>query len=168
MTSIYRGGGSDLPPDVDAGRLWAGGVAVALVAALIATAGIVIARGVFDVPVLAPKGNGAWGDADTGKYALCAALAALLATGLMHLLILFTPRPRRFFTWIMVLVTLVAVLVPFSIEDRSAAVATALINLVLGIAIGSLTAGVAASATRAAPPMADPRQPPPYPDPTSW
>jgi hypothetical protein len=169
MTSTYSGGGSDLSPGVDAGRLWAGGVAVALVAALVATAGIIIARGVFHVPVLAPKGDGTWGDADTAKYAACAALGAVLATAVMHLLILFTPRPRRFFAWIMVLVTLVAVLVPFSTDDRSAAVATALINLALGIAIGSLTAADAAGATRAAPPVADPgQQPPPYPGQTSW
>ncbi|MEV4314010.1 hypothetical protein [Actinocrispum sp. NPDC049592] len=39
----------------DTGRLWAGGSATALVAALIAVAGIVVTRGVFGVPVLAPS-----------------------------------------------------------------------------------------------------------------
>jgi hypothetical protein len=33
-------------PTVDAGRLWAGGVATALVAALVAIVGILLARGV--------------------------------------------------------------------------------------------------------------------------
>jgi hypothetical protein len=183
MTSAYSGGRADASPDVAAGRLWAGGFAVAVVAALLATAGVVIARGVFHVPVFAPQLDGTWGDADTGKYALGAAVAALLATGIMHLLILFAPGPTLFFAWIMVLATAVAVLVPFSLDVGSAAIATALINLVLGIAIGSLTAGVAASATRtlpaagpptAGPPAAgpfaaDPRQQPPSsPDSGYW
>jgi hypothetical protein len=169
MTSAYSGGKSDTAPEVDAGRLWAGGLAVALVAALVATAGVVIARGVFHVPVLAPNSDGTWGNAHTGLYAFGAAVAALVATAIIHLLTLFTPRPRRFFAWIMVLATLVGVLVPFSTGFSSAAVATALINLALGISIGSLTAGVAASATKVPPPAAEPGQPlPPYSDPMSW
>src|SRR5207249_12211135 len=39
---------------VDAGRLWTGGVATALVAALVAVVGVLIARGLLEVPVLAP------------------------------------------------------------------------------------------------------------------
>ena len=38
--------------NVNAGRLWAGGVATAIVAAL---AGVLITRGVLGIPVLAPK-----------------------------------------------------------------------------------------------------------------
>jgi hypothetical protein len=38
---------------VDAARLWTGGLATALVAALVAVVGVLIARGLFDVPVLA-------------------------------------------------------------------------------------------------------------------
>jgi predicted anti-sigma-YlaC factor YlaD len=132
---------------VNAGRLWAGGLAAAVIAALIAVVGILIARGIFDVAVLAPEGDGTWGDADTGRYALAAAVAALVATGLIHLLILFVPRYATFFGWIMVLATAVAVLAPFALDvETSAKVATALINLVLGVAIGSLIAGVARTA----------------------
>jgi hypothetical protein len=39
---------------VNAARLWTGGLATALVAALVAVVGVLIARGLFDVPVLAP------------------------------------------------------------------------------------------------------------------
>jgi hypothetical protein len=39
---------------VDAARLWTGGLATALVAALVAVVGVLIARGLFDVSVLAP------------------------------------------------------------------------------------------------------------------
>jgi hypothetical protein len=151
MTDTWEAGDQPRRPEVDAGRLWAGGLATALVAALVSVAGILLARGVFGVPVLAPKGEGVWGDASTGWYAVGAALASLVATGLAHALMLFTPRPMRFFGWLVVLATVVAVLAPFvASADRAAQVATAILNLVLGVAIGSLVAGTARSATRTA------------------
>jgi uncharacterized protein YhhL (DUF1145 family) len=80
---------------------------------------------------------------------MLAAVAALLATGLMHLLLLSAPRPFRFFTWIISLLTLVAVLAPFMSDAKLATkVATAAIVLVIGMAIGSLVSGSARSATR--------------------
>ena len=132
-----------------AGRLWAGGLATALVAALIVVVGVLIARGLFDVPVLAPDRDAALGNANTARLAILAAVAALAATGLMHLLLLSTPRPFRFFTWIVSLLTLVAVLAPFMTSAKVATqVATAAIGLVIGMAIGSLVSGAARSAIR--------------------
>lgn len=157
-------------PSVDARRLWAGGLASALVAALIAVAGIAIARGLFDIPILAPEDQGVWGDADTGWYAAVAAAAALLATGLVHVLMVTTPRPLRFFGWTIGLVTLVAAIMPFAADASTGSkLATALINLVLGLAIGSLVAGVARSAVRMEPRhrTAPPPEPPTYPGGTS-
>jgi 4-amino-4-deoxy-L-arabinose transferase-like glycosyltransferase len=78
-----------------------------------------------------------------------AALAALAATGLMHLLLLSTPRPWRFFAWIVSLLVVVAVLLPFTTDaELDTKVATAVINLVIGLAIGTLVPAVARSATR--------------------
>jgi Family of unknown function (DUF6069) len=134
---------------VNANRLWTGGVATAVVAALVAVVGVLIARGLLDVPVLAPTEEGVLGNANTARLALVAAGAALAATGLMHLLLLFIPRPWQFFTWIMSLVTLAAVLTPFSTDAEVATkVATAAIFLAIGVAIGSLVSGVASSAVR--------------------
>jgi Family of unknown function (DUF6069) len=134
---------------VDPGPLWAGGVATAVVAALIALVGVLISRWLFTVPILAPRQDGAWGNVSTGMYVLAAAGAALAATAIMHLLLLTTPRPQVFFGWIIALATLVAVVFPFSTTAPTAQkVATAAVNLVLGIAIGTLTAQVAARAVR--------------------
>jgi hypothetical protein len=149
-------------PTVNAGKLWAGGGATAAVAALTAIAGILLGRGLFDIDVLAPKGQGTWGDASTGWYALGAALAALVATGIAHALILTTPRPMRFFGWVIGLSTVVAMLAPFVTDGSNAAkVYTAGLNFVLGVAIGSLIGGVARSATIVLPPRAAPGTYPP-------
>lgn len=137
----------DERPGIDAGRLWAGGIATAVVAALLAVVGLLIARGLFNVAVLAPKGDGIWGDASTTTYAIIAALAALAATGLMHVLSLATPTPGQFFGWIMVLVTLIAVVLPLTLTvELSTKIATALINLVLGLAIATIVSNMAESA----------------------
>jgi hypothetical protein len=134
---------------VDAARLWTGGLATALVAALVAVVGVLIVRGLFDVPVLAPTREGVLGGTSTARLAILAAVAALLATGLMHLLLVSTPRPFRFFTWIVSLLTVVAVLAPFMTHaTRATQVATAAIGLVIGMAIGSLVSGAARSAIR--------------------
>jgi Family of unknown function (DUF6069) len=134
---------------VDAGRLWTGGVATALVAALVALVGVLICRGLLDVPVLAPTDEGTLGDATTFRLAALAALAALVATGLLHLLLLSTPRPLQFFTWIVALATIAAALAPFLTDaDLDEKVATAAIYLAIGICIGSLLSGVARSAVR--------------------
>lgn len=134
---------------VDAGRLWSGGLATAVVAALVAVTGIVVTRGLFHIPILAPKGDGVWGDANTLTYALCAGAAALVATGLLQLLALTTPRYARFFTWIMGLLTVIAATLPLGLVTAlSSRIATAVLNLVLGIAITTTLNAIARTAIR--------------------
>jgi hypothetical protein len=137
---------------IEPGPLWAGGLATAIVAALIALVGILVARWLFTIPILAPRQDGAWGDASTGMYVLSAAGAALAATAILHLLLLTTPRPQVFFGWIIALGTIIAVVFPFS-TDASVAqkAATGVVNLVLGFAIGTLLASVAGRTVRRRP-----------------
>jgi Family of unknown function (DUF6069) len=99
---------------VDARQLWSGGAATAVVAALIALAGILVCRWLFSIPILAPRRDGAWGDAPTAGYAVAAAAAALVATAIMHLLLIATPRPQLFFAWIIGLATVIAVVYPWT------------------------------------------------------
>ena len=140
-----QSGDSRIRPKVDGSRLWPGGIATAIVAALVALVGILVCRWLFRVPILAPRQDGAYGDAHTTGMVLAAAAAALIATGLAHLLLLSTPRPLTFFAWIVGLVTVVVVLFPFSTgAPLSEKVATAAVDLVIGFAIGSLVSGVAA------------------------
>lgn len=142
----------DRPP-VDAARLWAGGLATAVVAALIGLVGVLVARAVARVALYAPREASAFGDSSTVLLCATAAAAALAATGLVHLLLLSTPRPLAYFGWIVGLLTTAAVIVPFlSGAPFAVALTMSVIHLVIGIAIGSLVSGAAASATRVRPP----------------
>jgi hypothetical protein len=134
---------------VNAGRLWAGGVATAVVAALAVLAGVLITRGVLGIPVLAPKTANNFGNSATAVYALLAAGAALLATALLHMLLLGTPRPFAFFAWITALADVIAAAAPFTHPAPLASkVFTAIINIVVGVAVISLLSGVGRSAAR--------------------
>jgi uncharacterized protein DUF6069 len=148
-----RAGGPEPPPRprarVDAGQLWAGGVATAFVAGLIALVGVLVCRWLFAIPILAPRRDGAYGDAHTTTLILVAAAAALAATLLAHLLLASTPRPMTFLAWIVGLVTVIFVVFPF----RTGApwpekIATAVLYLVIGLAIATLLASVGERATR--------------------
>ena len=135
------------PSQLNAGRLWAGGVATAVVAALVVIAGVYIARSILGIAVLAPKAAGSLGSSTTAVYAAVAAAGALLATGLLHVLLLETPRPLSFFTWITALADLILVVAPFSQPATlPSKVFTAVINLVAGVAVISLLTGVARGA----------------------
>jgi hypothetical protein len=155
MTTPMRPQGRGRRPEsrVDAGRLWSGGVATAVVAGLVALVGVLVCRWLFNIPILAPQKDGAYGDAHTTGVVLIAAAAALLATGLLYLLLLSTPRPLNFFAWIIGLATVLVVIVPFKTSaPLSAKVATAAVDLVIGIAIGSLLSGAGARSVRRASP----------------
>lgn len=125
-------------PDIkpDPRRLWAAGGATAVVAALAALCGILIARGLAHVAILAPQGEGAWGDASTTVYVVLSAVCALLATALLHFLLVTTPHASTFFGWIMGLLIVVSMVIPLSLgADLDSRIATALLNLLIGLAI---------------------------------
>ena len=130
---------------VAASRLWAGGVATAFVAALVAAVGVLLFSSVLDIrlvrlPVLLPIT-----DSLALNYAATAFVFALVATGLAHLLTITTPRPSVFFGWIVGLVTVAMMVMPFAFDASTASkVSTALINMIIGIAIGSLLSAVLA------------------------
>jgi hypothetical protein len=137
-------------PVVDARRLWAGGAATAVVTALVALVGVLVCQGVFDVvmvrPPLIPIG-----DSFAVRYAITAAALALLGTALGQLLTVTTPRPQSFFSWIAGLATLLGVVLPFALDGTTAGrVATAGVNLAIGLAALSLLTSVMARTVRPA------------------
>lgn len=139
----------DPDPDdrsVNVVRFWTGGAVVAVVAALMAVLGGLFARGVFDVAILVPRADGSWGDGDSAAYVGLSAFVTLSATGIMHFLLLVTPRATQLFGWIMVLVALIAAVLPLTeAADIGPRIATAMLNLVIGLVITGLLVGVARS-----------------------
>jgi hypothetical protein len=147
-TSAPEGRSGQAGVRVDARTLWSGGVASAVVAGLVALVGVLVSRWLFNLPVLAPSRAGAYGDARTTGLVLVAAAAALVATGLAHLLMLSTPQPLMFFGWIVALVTTLVVVYPFSTTaPLDAKIATAVVDLAIGAMIGILVGGAAARST---------------------
>jgi hypothetical protein len=145
---VGRAAGGQPRRVIDAGRLWFGGVMAALVAAGVAIVGLLIARGILDVPVLVER-SGKVVNANTWWYAAAAFLAGILATGLLHALLVSAPQPYRFFRWITGLAVTIAVLVPFtSGAGVDTKLAVALINLVVGVCIVSIVSSVGRSAAR--------------------
>lgn len=136
-------------PSLNAGRLWAGGIATAIVAALIVIVGVYIARGVLGIAVLAPKAASNFGNSSTAVYGGLAAAAALLATALLNVLLLGAPSPFAFFAWITGLATVAAAVAPFtqpaSLESK---LFTMVLNVVVGVAVISLLYAVGRSAIR--------------------
>jgi Na+/proline symporter len=120
------------------------------VAAIIALVGLLVVREIFDTPVVYPPDDGPLGSQTTALM-VYAAVAALLATALAHVLMLTTPRAMSFFGWIMGLVTVIVTLAPFITDaSRESKIGSSLIYLVLGVVITSLISGVARTARRRA------------------
>ena len=137
-------------PVLDATRLWTGGLATAVVAALVGLVGTLVIQVLFHY---APVGTAAHAltSSNAGLICLFAAVAALAATGIAHLLIVSTPDPLSYLGWIIGLSTAAAVVVPLlGGMPLAAAIALAVINLVVGLAIGSLVVGAAGAAYRPA------------------
>ncbi|SDE56849.1 DUF6069 family protein [Pseudonocardia oroxyli] len=136
-------------PTVDAGRLWAAGVATAIVAALVAVVGTLVVRAFLRIAFNGPASSGVLGDERTILLCTLSAVAALAATGLAHLLLLSTPRPMTYLSWITGLVTVVVALLPLlgnaPLGER---VANAVIHLIIGLVITSLVAGAGRAARR--------------------
>jgi hypothetical protein len=145
-------------PTVDAGRLWAGGFATAVVAALVALVGVLVWEALLDSDMVEPPLLPV-GDSFAVRYALTAAALALVATALAHLLVLTTPRPRAFFSWIVGLATVVGVVLPFTEEGSlGGRLATALVDLVIGLCVLSLLSSVLARTASVRRPPPGPRQ----------
>ncbi|TMR98330.1 DUF6069 family protein [Nonomuraea basaltis] len=152
-------------PTVKPARVWGGGVAAAVVAALIVVVGVMISKRILGIRVLTPDGASAYGSAATTGYAISAAAAALVATLLLYILMVSTPEPAKFFGWIAGLFTVLITILPFMHSaDLIEQIATAAINLIIGIAILSLLASIGRTALEEVP---DP-QPYPYEQPGGY
>jgi hypothetical protein len=141
---------SSARPSIDATRLWVGGLLAGVVAAGVAIVGLLIARGIFDIRVFVPGRDDALFTPSSWWYAGAAFIGGVLATGLLHLLLVANaPAPFRFFSWILGLVITISVIVPFTTNtELESQIASAGINLAIGITLMSILQGVGRSAVR--------------------
>ena len=127
---------------IDAPRLWGGGLATAVVAALVASVGVLVCRDLLHIKLVEPPLL-RFTDSFPVNYAITAFVLALVATGLAHLLSVITPRPQAFFGWIVALATVVTMVVPFTLGGSlEGKICAAAINLVIGLCIATLLSGV--------------------------
>jgi len=154
-TSDFTTGAPQAPYDpkltLEGGRYVAGALATALVAALIGLVGVVVIEGIFDQDMVPPPDLFSTGS-HTAAFAIDGAIFAILAAAVLALLVVTTPRPKRFFGWLMVLATALVTVLPFAWTSHlDRAVLSAVVDLVIGIATWSLLAGVATRTIRPAP-----------------
>ncbi|PZR51556.1 hypothetical protein DNL40_15800 [Xylanimonas oleitrophica] len=126
---------------LEVGRYWAGAVATALVAALIGLAAGFVLGDVAGQELVSPP----FGGSDLVAWGVTGGLAALVAALLLHLLVASTPRPASFFGWVVALATIILAALPFAGgTDVLPAVLTAIVWIILGLAVWSLLTGVLA------------------------
>lgn len=137
-------------PKLDAGRYWAGAAATALVCALVGLAASVLFDEVFGIGLKPPPDL--LGLGVDGSWAAAGAVFALLAAAVLHLLILVAPSPRMFFGWLVGLATVVLAALPFTdMSDPLASTMTALVWVILGLAVWSLLTAVLGRTWRRSP-----------------
>ena len=127
--------GNDQPGEViDTRALWTGGVVTAVIVGGLTIVGFLLIEGVLGYPLLGDRANAPVAHVTMVGYAASAAVAALLATAAMHVLVMTTHRPQWFFAWLGGIGTAIAVLLPLT-QHLPAPLATATVNLSLGLTI---------------------------------
>jgi hypothetical protein len=145
--SSARSNSDQLAGVVDTRTLWTGGVITAVIVGGLTIVGFLLVEGILRYPLLGDRASGVVQQATMIGYAAWAVLVALLATAAMHVLLVTTPRPRWFFRWLGGIGTAIAVLVPLT-QHLAAPMATATVNLMLGLAIIGLVHSTTAASLR--------------------
>lgn len=126
---------------LEVGRFWSGALATMLVAALIGLAAEFILEEVLDLEIQAQADLFGTGS-DLMAWVVAGALFALVASIVLYLLVMSTPRPRSFFGWVVGLATVILAAVPFAGEfELVPAILAAIVWIVIGSAVYSLLTG---------------------------
>jgi len=127
---------------LEVGRFWAGALATVVVCALIGLVAAFLLTDVFDLELQPPPdffGSGS----NLVIWTVVGALFALIASIVLHLLVMSTPRPRTFFGWVVALGTVILAAAPFAGDfEVVPATLSALVWIIIGVATWSLLTGV--------------------------
>ncbi|GIG70178.1 hypothetical protein [Phytomonospora endophytica] len=117
-------------------RFWGGCGVTASAAAVIAVAGFVVVRSVFEMPILGVSVYSGVTEPSVVVYALVVVAGAGAAALLMYMLVTGSARPFAYFRWIMGLaLVLVALLPVFAGDDHPTGLVTAALNVFIGGAV---------------------------------
>ena len=142
---------------IDVRRLWGAGLATAAVAAVAGAVVFLFATEVFDVTLRVRRGSsGPYHDLTVVQVMIVGFLAGVVATGVMHLLLRFVPRPKVFFFWLASLATIASLLAPLSLEiTDKAKLWLCAMHVVVGLVIISLLLAIASRVTVEGPRVLD-------------
>ena len=114
-------------------RYWVGASITALIAALTALIGMVVARDLLHIPLATGAGTPGL---STVSYGVGVVGIALLAAGLFDGMLQVAPRPAAYYGWLTAVITVLAGLLPFTLAmSLHAQLALALTNVAVGIMI---------------------------------
>ena len=137
---------------IDAQKLWAGAAATVVIAALVAAVGVLVVETFVDVTLLPSTERGVLGWSHWASYPAGAAVLALCAAGILHLLLLGVPRPLVFFGWLMALIGIGLAVVPFGYDAAlEVQVGTAAVEVVVVLSVWILLSSAARRAVTTAP-----------------
>ena len=105
---------------VNAGRLWAVGVTTTIIAILAAIVVWIIGEALFDEPLLVADQDGDLVEMSVGPIIMITAIAGLLATAVLHLLLAFVPNGQAYFFTIGTLALLASFLLVIPLDITTA------------------------------------------------
>lgn len=137
-------------PAIDHLRLWIGGVATALVAALLTLVIWWVVRDVLDIPALrALDDTRRFADDEAVDDAIVVFVATLVATAVLDALLVLAPTPLRFFGWLLGLAAAVVALAPWTTDGETAPkLARSIGTVVVALTVWSLLTGAARRSVR--------------------
>jgi hypothetical protein len=133
---------------IDQVRFWVGAAVTAAIAAVTGLVSLILAGSVLHIPVLIQDGSSLV-SVRYASYALIAAAITFGAAALFDAMLHVAPRPAAYYGWLVAMLTLLAVVVPFAnTASLHSQIALAATNLAVGAVIAALVPMAAVTARR--------------------
>jgi hypothetical protein len=148
--AVPQGTTSTLTPgpqrtSIDQVRFWVGACLAALVAAGVALIGLLLIRGVLQIPILVTTSH----PVDAGAYVVLTAVLVIGASALYNLMLHVAPHPTTYYGALAAVGIALAALLPFTIPVALISqAALAGLNFVVGLVIAFLVPVAAVAARR--------------------
>jgi len=120
---------------IDQARYWVGAAMTAVVTALLGVIGVITAHDIVHVPMQLGSGVNAT-QVPAATYGLVAAAIVFAAAAVYNALLHICPRPTTYYSWLISVLTLLAVLLPFTTTAAlNSHIVFAATNLMVGLSV---------------------------------